>query len=333
MQEQSNRERISKQFSLFQGGTGGLDSWLSKQTPDEVFDVLGRIEQQPLSRALFNQLLTLAHEAPVSKGFFNFYWLSEPDIHPYDVTKIPCYCQTWREEDNIVSLDQLYWGLYRFYVDALLNFGNIKTAFQRLRGLSKKKLLKFFRPNCVDTQALAQRGPSIELGPIPREHRYLISELASNTLKTFDAGQENSTAESLRNSLREHLLANSTSITIRELFEKVPDCDSLPGKNLVIDLFPEDFWNKEVATETELQRVIADISTSFDVVRREALENTKLYLSMVGDLDVYVATSMRKQEDFLEMADFCRKVFDESTLKDLNLRYFDPTLSATEQHE
>ena len=208
MQIISNRERISEQFKLFQGGTGGLDSWLSKKTPVEVFDVLGRIEQQPLSRALLNQLLTLAHEAPVSKGFFNFYWLSEPEIHPYDVKKIPCYSPKWSELDNIVSLDQLYWGLYRFYVDALLNFGDISTAFQRLRGLSEKELAKFFLSSCVDTQGLAQRGPSMDLGSIKREHRYLISELASNTLKTFDAGQDNSTAELLTINLREHLLAD-----------------------------------------------------------------------------------------------------------------------------
>ena len=113
----------------------------------------------------------------------------------------------------------------------------------------------------------------------------------------------------------------------------MPDSDSFPDKKLVVELFPDDFWKKEVGTEAELQSVIADISTNFDKARRVALKNTDLYLSMVGDLDVYVATSMRKQDDFLEMADFCRQVFDDSTLKKLNLRYFDPTLSATEQHE
>ena len=173
----------------------------------------------------------------------------------------------------------------------------------------------------------------MDLGSIKREHRYLISELASNTLKTFDAGQDNSTAELLTNNLREHLLAGSKSITVRELFEKVPDSDSLPDKKLVFELFPDDFWEKEVGTEAEIQSVIADISTNFHKARGVALKNTDLYLSMVGDLDVYVATSMRKQGDFLEMADFCRKVFNNSTLEEFNLRYFDPTLSATEHHE
>ena len=173
----------------------------------------------------------------------------------------------------------------------------------------------------------------MELGSIKREHRYLISELASNTLKTFDAGQDKSTAALLTNNLREHLLSGAKSITIRELFEKVPDSDSLPDKALVVELFPDDLWNTVVENEAELQSVIADVVSNYDKARGVALNNTDLYLSMVGDLDVYVATSMRKQGDFLEMADFCRQVFSDSTLKELNLRYFDPTLSATEQHE
>ena len=54
---------------------------------------------------------------------------------------------------------------------------------------------------------------------------------------------------------------------------------------------------------------------------------------MVGDLDVYVATSMRTRSDFRKMANFCDNVFDDARLGDLNLRYFDPTLSAAANHE
>ena len=66
----------------------------------------------------------------------------------------------------------------------------------------------------------------------------------------------------------------------------------------------------------------------FQNARRTALENTNMYLSIVNELDVYVATSMRTREDFREMAGFCGDLFNDSRLMDLNLRYFDPTLSA-----
>jgi hypothetical protein len=54
---------------------------------------------------------------------------------------------------------------------------------------------------------------------------------------------------------------------------------------------------------------------------------------MISDLDIYVATSMRKREDFRAMAEFCDNVFRDPKLQDLKLRYFDPTRSAAVGHE
>ena len=54
---------------------------------------------------------------------------------------------------------------------------------------------------------------------------------------------------------------------------------------------------------------------------------------MLSDLDVYVATSMGTRQDFRSMADACDRVFADDRLKGMNLRYFDPTLSAADGHE
>ena len=54
---------------------------------------------------------------------------------------------------------------------------------------------------------------------------------------------------------------------------------------------------------------------------------------MLSDLDVYVATSMRSHKDFRTMAETCEHIFSDSLLKEMNLRYFDPTLSAAGGHE
>jgi hypothetical protein len=42
---------------------------------------------------------------------------------------------------------------------------------------------------------------------------------------------------------------------------------------------------------------------------------------------------MRTREDFREMSGFCDEVFADQRLKDLHVRYFDPTLSAAQGHE
>jgi len=47
---------------------------------------------------------------------------------------------------------------------------------------------------------------------------------------------------------------------------------------------------------------------------------------LVSDhLDVYVATSMRKRHEYMEVADFTRKLFQHRRLRGLKLRWFDPT--------
>jgi hypothetical protein len=44
-------------------------------------------------------------------------------------------------------------------------------------------------------------------------------------------------------------------------------------------------------------------------------------------MDVYVATSMRDDADFLEQRKFIKEVFENPSVAPLKLRYFDPTLS------
>lgn len=328
----STRDGILKRFELFQGGTGGLDSWLGPDAPDEIFGVLAEIEEHPLSRARLNQLLTLAHEAPVSNVFFDYYWLSVPCEHPYSVRKIPCFSDCWAQLDQICSLDQLYWGLYRFYVDALLYFGNIRTAFQRLRSLSREELAGFFQRYRIDTASLSQRGEPIGLASIAKDNRYLISEMAC---KSFENGEARGgeLARVLTGLYKGHVAAGGGAVTPKELLLGAYEKDHLIAKQLQLDLSSDDFSDETIVDEAELLKKIERVERTFEEARAVALENTRIYLSMVGDLDVYIATSMRVRQDFRDMADFCETVFSHPALTELKLRYFDPTLSAAAHHE
>lgn len=57
-------------------------------------------------------------------------------------------------------------------------------------------------------------------------------------------------------------------------------------------------------------------------------KNYQRYL-VIDDVDVYFATSMREDEDFKLIGNFINKVMNVSILKDLKLRYFDPTQAFT----
>jgi hypothetical protein len=94
----------------------------------------------------------------------------------------------------------------------------------------------------------------------------------------------------------------------------------------------DDMVDLSVESEKQLKDRYADLARKFVDARAKARENTDLYLSMVTDLDIYVATSMRTRDDFRKMATRCESVFTDSVLADLHLRYFDPTMSAAEGH-
>lgn len=328
----SDRENILSRFQLFQGGTGGLDSWLGGEPLDVVVDALADIEDFPLYRAGFNQLLTLSHEAPVSDAFLRYYWLSAPDTHPYKVRKIPCFEDRWIGGNAIVSLDQLFWGLYRFYVDALLYFGNIRTAYQRLRNLSEKELSEFFLKHHVDTEGLWRRGEPVGLKEIAKDNRYLISEMACKSFAPLNADEGDITSDllALYRNQRENV---GGPVTTKSLLERAKAESLLVDRQLRLELSSDDFLNDVIQNEADLRNKVERVAQTFRITREIALQNTDAYLSMARDLDVYVATSMRKRQDFRDVASFCDSVFLHPDLQEFKIRYFDPTLSAAKHHE
>jgi hypothetical protein len=62
-----------------------------------------------------------------------------------------------------MSLAHLRWGLYRLYVDALLFFGNVRTAFRSLRDRQLDMLQYLFTQKRFDTKAIERRGPPLPL--------------------------------------------------------------------------------------------------------------------------------------------------------------------------
>jgi hypothetical protein len=89
------------------------------------------------------------------------------------------------------------------------------------------------------------------------------------------------------------------------------------------ELLNEGQRNKEILELAEVYRVLGE---TIDQTKAKGLRNTDVYLTW-DHMDVYVATSMRKQWDFEDVSDFVRSLFASSRLRDLKLRYFDPTQS------
>ena len=326
------KESILEQLSLFSLGGEGIGGWLTEETDSRVFDRLDKIDESPLTKAQLNQLLGLGHQAPVSEAFFRYYWLELPTRHPYSVEQLPGFVPNWLDETNrIKSLAHLKWGLYRLFVDALLYFGDVRTAFRTLRTLQQKELETFFQSKRFDTYAMKQRGEVLPLQEISHDERYLVSEMAC---KSFGDGEgtEGEMREALREAYEEHRKKDGGPVTFRQLLS-----GNLPAR------YSDRKGEFQFAMDSILEESIVsldDFDAKFGVeadkffkARRSALNNTQQYLSMVNELDVYVATSMRTRENFRDTARLCDNIFAVSDLANLHLRYFDPTLSAALGHE
>jgi hypothetical protein len=327
----ADNSEIIAQFALFSLDVGGIGSWISDKTSGLVLDRLASIARDPLTAVQFNQLLVLGHEAPVSDGFFKYYWVTAPSTHPYPTESLPGYTQEALGRDSIVSAEHLAWGLHRLYVDALLFFGNIRSGFRTLRNLSLEELASFFITKAFDTDAIKRRGPALSLNFIAKDDRYLISEMACKSY-----GDDSTARGDLYNALltayrRNAAEAGPKRVTVKSLLEGSAGAHG--DRQQEFSFSADELLNETIDSLEDLDAKFDAIARKFFRARDAARENTALYLSMARDLDVYVATSMRSREDFRKMADFCENVFRRPSLGHLNLRYFDPTLSAASGHE
>ena len=326
------KDDILSQFSLFSLGGDGISGWLTANTDDRVFARLSEIEDNPLTKAQLNQLLVFGHQAPVSDGFFRYYWLELPSSHPYPVDRLEPFDGRWLVGvDGITSLSHLKWGMLRLFTDALLYFGDVRTAFRVLRVLSRIELETFFVKRRFETEAIKSRGDVLEFTGISQDDRYLIFEMAC---KSFGDSPETEGGmlQALREAYETHSSENAGKPTFRHLIT-----GNLPTvyleRQAEFEFSMDDILDEPIDSEDDFSIKFDSVASKFFQARERALANTEYYLSMANDLDVYVATSMRKRQDFRDMASFCERVFGNDALTDLKLRYFDPTLSAALGHE
>lgn len=332
-----DKERIVEYFKkISYKDTDGLERLFSENGKDEVFERVSKLKEQPISKVQLNQLFSLSGLPSMTFGFFKYYWLSLPK-HTYRIDKISGFSNALLDEEYITSIEQLYWGFKRIYFDSLLYFGNITNGYKSLCQMNENELSNFFNEKRFPTETIKKRGKALDFEDIPKEDRYLISEMAC---KTYEAPEED------ENNLKSFLIENY-NLAIKKGLTKPKIKDLLEGKYLKeeeekkkknvnimqLKFSAEDILEKEIENKDDIEKYYGEIASRFTSSRKKAIKNTKYYLSLVSDLDVYVATSMRTKEDFIEMANTCEKIFHDPTISELHLRYFDPTISAADGHE
>jgi len=330
------KEGIVKYFELFNNpGSDGLERFLSANGKEEVFLRLANIDKEPLSKVELNQLLIISGLTGISYGYFRYYWLIVPDKHSYPVDKLDDYDETFLNKEEIISPPHLRWGLRRIYTDSLLYYGNITNGFNRLNIKSEKELTEYFEGKRFPTEKIKMRGVPLDFEIIPEEDRYLISEMACKTYEA-PADSEQNLKQFLIDNYREAKKHGRDRVTAKDLFSKdfVTESKKRYENNLFqLEFSAADILDRILDSEESIEIYYGEIAERFFEARKQALQNTKYYLSLVNDLDIYVATSMRNKQDFIDMANTCQAIFKDPKIRKLNLRYFDPTMSAAHSHE
>lgn len=324
-----NKEEIIKYFSDLMCNSKGITGFISKGSSPFLFDALSSIDEAPLTKVQFDQLLSLQNLMTISDDFFRYYWLERPKIHFYQIEAI----EIRSDIDAITSIEQLKWGFNRLFIDSLYVYGNIQKGFESLCRLNKQGIYDTFSHYLFDTTQIKKRGNTLHFEEISKDDRYLISEMACKTFANLKKKDElvNLLLKSYRNAISNGVKRPR----VRDLLdEKYIEAD----EHEQISMFEAEYSLSEILTEKvksedDLLNKAKDLANRWMQAHDKALINTELYLSLVSDLDIYVATSMRTKENFLSMANFCEKVFKSDKLKDYDLRYFDPTISAADSHE
>lgn len=318
-------------LGFFLPGSFGSDrSFLASEKGKLIVSRLMSIQSEPIDVTHFNQLLHLAHEAGVTPGFFKYYFTTSPSSHPYPGKNVLATAPELSPM-GIASLAQLEWGLRRFYMDSLLYWGDIRSGYRVLRTLSFEKISELFTGKRFPTELMQARGDTLPFVEIPVDDRYLVSEVAC---KAYAADTLESPAPIESILIDAFRKGGSVRRTIGSLFdEKSSIAKDDPQQSLLLQVGAEEIMHEEVQSEEDIRARVKKIATRFATARGAAVKNTTLYLSIVNELDVYVATSMRKRDDFRSMASDCKYIFSRESLQRFRLRFFDPTTSAAESHE
>ena len=267
----SIKSQILSEFELFRGNGGGIKSWFTEDIPDTVVEVLANCEKRPISCEVLNQLLILSHEAGMSRAFFDFYFHYDP--HPdegswYDPKRLPEFEPEFLAATELVNLKHLKWGLRRFYMDALLSFGNIRQAYRTLRIVTERNGLLSHTAQCAfKSKEMTARGSGLPLEPIARDDRYLIAEIACKTYDPADLDLPSLT-EFMKERFKQHVGAGKKPMTVRELVSSVPLQDKYTADQLSFSL--DEVLDQQVQSEDEIAEAIEPIHRKFQAARARA---------------------------------------------------------------
>ena len=264
-----------------------------------------------LDRERINILLSYWHLPPMEKPFFDYYF-----------------------KKNVESIDEFESAVHHFIIDALWHFGDLERAYVHLSQVQDVE--GFIKRHQFDIEELKDRLPwrLVEFiapeergylgyvsGQRPKQEQELLS-FAEEVIKEIEDNRSKYDSVS-KDEVTDQVL-NKLSLKHPEIRNKIDEFNKL--RSVPLDLFSS--ANLEATKEvlSNYKQKITQTIQTVEELKEIGKRNQEHYLRNIESIDVYVATSMRNDEEYSEMYNFVTETFRNDYLKELNLKYFDPTL-------
>lgn len=257
----------------------------------------------------YNSILVFYGIRPVSKGFFDRYLGKEA-------------------LNSMKGFDE---AIERYLTDALRLFSSIPEAYERLNNRSLRETIMPLEN--LDTEPYFKRTTWDRIKAIPDDKLALLGYIAADKID-----KENAEKEELVSFLKEVIkqkkelgVINVEKFTAKRR-NKIDSLLRKYGSKIEHGVFSPLFQPDVDLLEREAARLAPKNEDEIQEIQKfqaRAYENLANYLT-ADFMDVYVATSMRSEADFISVNHFVNSLFEETDIKHFKLRYFNPTQSWVE---
>ncbi|MBI5423564.1 MAG: hypothetical protein HZA32_05715 [Opitutae bacterium] len=273
----------------------------------ETLKLIFRSKDKVVDRERFNIILSSFHLPPTRAAFFRHYF-----------------------GDKIEDAESLKASLLRLAKDCLWHFGDIRRGYLILN--ESDDIAGFIASHQFNVAEFRDRLEWAVIEDIPPSDRgylgYVSGERPYQQRKLLSIADK--VIHELEQNAQEYAALNASEVTSR-ILKKLADKEreQLMGgmKELHdLELFESVSLEKNKAELARLRKEVDETIKKVELLKETAKRNQMHYLRNVEMIDVYVATSMRDDKEYLEMYSFVDATFSDHDIRPLNLRYFDPTL-------
>ena len=283
-----------------------------KKLPKDLKEVVSRMLTEKgggIDRERLNIILSTWKIEPVNRHFFKYYF-----------------------KEQIKTTDELLDGFHHFMRDALWHFGDIRRGFSVLSQL--ESIDNYIQKHQFDVEEFKTRLPWLLVDNIAPLDRGFLGYVSGQ--RTYSEHKVLSITETILKVIDDNKTEwNGFDVNTlkQKIAEKISHEDLEQSKKLLdinecnkIDLWSLAELNKNKVAVSKTLLKVEETIKKIEKLKMVGERNQLHYLRNIETIDVYVATSMRDDREYVEMAKFVEEVFQEQNIAKLNLRYFDPTL-------